>query len=108
MSALDDVEQIIREEAERKIAAGRNLANIVRDFGPWQEAYRAAYNEARSAGFSETDLKRLGLTVDGVKTSARVSMNSRGRSGRKAALSQAAMRDPAVSEAGEQAAPASS
>ncbi|MGW4718808.1 hypothetical protein [Nocardia sp. NPDC004260] len=67
MTDLEDFEKAVRAEAERKIAAGRALHAAAASVLEVHENYRARYAEAVAVGFDESELKRLGLTVDGVK-----------------------------------------
>ena len=67
MADLEDFEKTVRAEAERKITAGRALHAAAASVLEVHETYRERYAAAVAAGFDEAELKRLGLTVDGVK-----------------------------------------
>ncbi|WP_067469700.1 hypothetical protein [Nocardia amamiensis] len=67
MADLEEFEKTVRAEAERKITAGRALHAAAASVLEVHETYREHYAEAIAAGFDEAELKRLGLTVDGVK-----------------------------------------
>lgn len=105
MADLEDFEKTVRAEAERKITAGRALHAAAASVLDVHETYRERYAEAVAAGFDEAELKRLGLTVDGVKLApsklrpkARAAQGGRGkpRSGPRSVASVAPAATPAA------------
>ncbi|MFD4356823.1 hypothetical protein ACFWPX_30025 [Nocardia sp. NPDC058518] len=71
MSDFESYERRIREEAERKITAGRGLHEAAAAVLATHELYRGAVDEARAAGWDEAELSRFGLLVDGVRVSTK-------------------------------------
>lgn len=108
MADLEDFEKTVRAEAERKISAGRALHVAAASVLEIHETYRERYAEAVAAGFDEAELKRLGLTVDGVKPApsktrpkTRAAQGGRGKPRSVASVAPAATPAAAVDTAGD-------